>query len=681
MPAKTKARRPQIDAPLEPQMLDLLAAAVELDAAAPEGDPQKLRRFTMTAYTGGAMQLAGWRYPVVVDLAGIDVGKQRRPILLDHTRDVDFVMGQTDSLAVMNNQLIVAGQIMGESPKAQQVIGLHDRGFAWQASIGARADQVEFVPEGKTSQANGREFAGPVNIARRAALGEISFVVLGADDNTSAQIAATSSNVAAQPMQEKREMEFQAWLADQGFEHDALSEKQLTSLRSLQAAGQERGGTEAATAVADLRAELAAEAKRVAAVRSICAGKHGEIESQAIADGWDVSRTELEVLRAERPKAPAMHSRKDHLDKNVLLATACLAGGVSGDRLLADCGEPAVEAAQRYRGIGIQDFFRLIARAEGRELPLCTGKGTEFIEAAFSTLSLPGILSNVANKMLLEGYQFVEDTWRRVAKVATVGNFKEHTRYRLTNDLKYEKVGKDGELKHGELGEQTFKQKIDTYGKMFSLSRQDIIDDDLEAFAELPKAFGMGAAEALAEVFWTLVLSNPDNFFSAGNKNYLAGADTELGYEGLKVAYQMFLEQTKPNGRPLGLEPAILLVPPALRVTGDQLMTSVKLNETTAQNKPKPIDNTFAGKFRVEHSAYLSNATVHANASNKAWYLLADPGRLAAFEVAFLNGIDRPTIEQSDVEFNKLGVQFRGYHDFGVREQDPRGALKLKGEA
>ncbi|MFN3685165.1 MAG: hypothetical protein ACK41F_14715 [Fimbriimonadaceae bacterium] len=153
--------------PPENRALNLLAASVELEAAPAEGDAQKLRHFTMTAYTGGAMQLAGWRYPVVVDLQGLQVGRQRRPILLDHTRDVDFVMGQTDSIAVMNNQLVVAGQVMGDSPKARQVIALNDRGFAWQASIGARADQVEFVPDGKTSQANGREFTGPVNIVRR----------------------------------------------------------------------------------------------------------------------------------------------------------------------------------------------------------------------------------------------------------------------------------------------------------------------------------------------------------------------------------------------------------------------------------------------------------------------------------------------------------------------------------
>jgi len=184
---RASAKRPSPDG-----RLNLLAEAVTLEAASGEGDAQKLRRFTMTAYTGAAMQLAGWRYPVVVDLAGLDAGRQRRPILLDHTRDVDFVMGQTDSVAVMNNQLIVAGQVMGDSPKARQVIALNDRGFAWQASIGARAEQVEFVPEGKTAEANGREFAGPVNVAWRATLGEISFVVLGADFFAGKSFSATS---------------------------------------------------------------------------------------------------------------------------------------------------------------------------------------------------------------------------------------------------------------------------------------------------------------------------------------------------------------------------------------------------------------------------------------------------------------------------------------------------------
>ena len=76
----------------------------------------------------------------------------------------------------------------------------------------------------------------------------------------------------------------------------------------------------------------------------------------------------------------------------------------------------------------------------------------------------------------------------------------------------------------------------------------------------------------------------------------------------------------------------------------------------------------------------ISNASF-PGASSKAWYLMADPNRLPAIEVAFLNGVDRPTVEKTDADFNTLGIQFRGYIDFGVREQDWRGALKAKGEA
>ncbi len=52
---------------------------------------------------------------------------------------------------------------------------------------------------------------------------------------------------------------------------------------------------------------------------------------------------------------------------------------------------------------------------------------------------------------------------------------------------------------------------------------------------------------------------------------------------------------------------------------------------------------------------------------------LTDPNRLPAVEIAFLNGVDRPTVEKTDADFNTLGVQFRGFIDFGVREQDQSG--------
>jgi hypothetical protein len=158
------------------------------------------------------------------------------------------------------------------------------------------------------------------------------------------------------------------------------------------------------------------------------------------------------------------------------------------------------------------------------------------------------------------------------------------------------------------------------------------------------------------------------------------GADSALTVDGLTDAEVTFGKQTKPNGKPLGMPARKLLVPTALKVPAEMLMKSVQLNETTTANKAKPTTNPHVGKFDVVSSVYLSNASF-TGASSKAWYLLADPNRLPAIEVAFLNGVDRPTVEKTDADFNTLGIQFRGYIDFGVREQDYRGALRMKGEA
>ena len=45
-------------------------------------------------------------------------------------------------------------------------------------------------------------------------------------------------------------------------------------------------------------------------------------------------------------------------------------------------------------------------------------------------------------------------------------------------------------------------------------------------------------------------------------------------------------------------------------------------------------------------------------------------------EVCFLNGQQSPTVESAEADFNVLGVQFRGYHDWGCAKKEYRGAVK-----
>lgn len=666
--------------------LKLIASSVEMEAAATDAEPKPLRRFTMTAYTGTAMQLAGWRYPVVIDLEGLQIGRQRRPILLDHVHDVEFVLGQTDSIAVMNHQLIVAGHIMADSPRARLVVDLNDKGFAWQASIGARADQVEFVPEGKTAIVNGQEFAGPVNIARRATLGEVSFVVLGADENTSAQIAASHAK-------ESQEMEFAQWAESKGFEIAELSERQVESLRMLYEQQSDVNPHEdALDAARRIRAAAAAELKRIEAIRKLCNNRFPDLEAKAIEEGWDEAQTELELLRASRPTGPFIHTTSKAQSAEAIEAALCLSAHMPEDKVERWYGADVLEAAQSrdLRGMGLHELVYAVIKAAGKfarpgqmnnETIRTAFEADRALRAAasgFSTISLSGILSNVANKALLEAYSAVDSVATRICAQTDVNDFKQVTRYRMTGLGTFEKVGPDGELKHAQLTEESYTNQIDTYGKIISLTRQMIINDDLGAFLQIPRILGRQSALAVETAVFTLLLSNPNNFFSTANGNYFSGANSALQISSLTTAEQMFADQTDAAGHPVLISPAILLVPTTLKVTAQQLMTETRVNETTTTDRPRPANNPHAGKWVPLASPYL-NASSIAGSSPTAWYLFANPADVAAMEIAYLRGQRTPTIESGEADFDTLGMKWRGYFDFGVAMQDHRAAVKSAG--
>jgi phage major head subunit gpT-like protein len=278
----------------------------------------------------------------------------------------------------------------------------------------------------------------------------------------------------------------------------------------------------------------------------------------------------------------------------------------------------------------------------------------------------------------LDGFFAVERTWRNICAVRNVSDFKTVTSYRLIGTDQYEQVAPGGELKHGTLGNETYSNKADTYGLMLSLDRRDIINDDLGAITTVPRKLGRGSGLKINDIFWSTFLNNAA-FFAAGNKNYLSGADTALGIDGLTKAEVSFMDLTDADGKPIGIMPAILLVPTALSAMSTQLQKSLEIRDTTASTK-YPIANPHQGKFRTEVSRYLSNNR-YTGYSAKAWYLLADPNDLPVIEVAFLNGQESPTIESAEADFSVLGIQLRGYHDFGVAQQDSRGGVKSKGEA
>ena len=88
---------------------------------------------------------------------------------------------------------MAAGVVSRDTAAAKEIVVSARNGFPWQASIGAGVEEFEFVKENQKVLVNGREFVGPVNVVRKATLGEISFVDLGADGQTSASVAAAAT--------------------------------------------------------------------------------------------------------------------------------------------------------------------------------------------------------------------------------------------------------------------------------------------------------------------------------------------------------------------------------------------------------------------------------------------------------------------------------------------------------
>ena len=706
----------------EPVGIDWIEAA--------EGDTPKPKRFSMTAYNGGPMQVSAYGPPVVIDLAGI-TAKAPTPILRDH--DQGRVIGHADQVDVGTSTLKLSGIVSGAGPDATEVVAAAGNGFPWQASVGARPDKLEFVGEGVNTKVNGKTFTGPLYVARKSTLGEVSFVALGADRKTRAKVAAS----AARDFRTKEnDMEFEQWIEALGLDMAELRDDQTAKLRAkydaeLKAAekaakieGQGGGGGKPPAVQAptfDLQAiglcyakhEAGIETKAIEYTGRIEAGKLSEIrakalkaaldnKAKAITEQWAEPRLdaeyikaqalyEVELMRAERPKAPAIHASTRDVSAPVIEAAFARSCGLEAERIERHYRPEAIEAADRqFRNFGLQELLLLAAGVNGYVGRQRIGNDNlrEVMRYAFpvqatgwSEIDVSGILSNTANKILLAGFEAAPQTWREVAATRSVSDFKSVTAYRLTSDLEYEEVGPTGEIKHGSLGEESYSMQAKTYAKMLTLTRVDIINDDLNAFDDIRRRLGIGSVLKMQKVFWTGYLSD-SSFYTTARENLQEGTsapDTQFGDDGMANALKIFRQLKDADGNLLGLTPDRVIVPPELEATAQKYYVATELRNTTASTK-YPTANIYQGRFRPVVVPELSDSG-YTGYSATAWYLLANPAMLATAVMCFLNGQQSPTVESADADFNQLGIQMRGYHDFGFAFAEWRAGVKNTGVA
>jgi len=363
----------------------------------------------------------------------------------------------------------------------------------------------------------------------------------------------------------------------------------------------------------------------------------------------------------------------------VLHAALARSAGLNVDKQFPD--QVLSTADKLYGGsIGIKGFLIEAAAAAGHFCNLARFRGLDahraVLEAAFSTADVATILSNVQGKSLLEGWKTGEMAWEEIAKVGTATDFKQMEILRLTSAGTMEEVGQNGELSVGNLSEDSYNNKLKTYGEIIAITRQMQYNDDLQALSDIPRMLGRKFILTLNKVFWTKFLAKKATLFPSdgSHNNYLSGAGSALSIAALTAAVAKFGKQTDSEGNPLGLDPAKLLCPPEIITTADEIYASLTVNTGGGSSKDREgSKNTHAGKYKPVKSAYLSNAA-YSGYSTMAWYLCTDPADIAIMHVAFLNGQRNPTVETADADFGTLGIQTRAYGDFGCAEHEYRAA-------
>jgi hypothetical protein len=657
-----------IDPQAPPRSVELVAAATfaPLEAAATEGAPAPLPRFEMVAYTGAPMRLKGWRHPTIVDLDGVTIPTQNRPIRFEH--DARAGVGHTDTLTIREGHLHATGVISRDTPEAREVVTAARNGFHWQASIGADVSDFELVRAGHTVAVNGRDWKGPIYVVRRATIGEISFVDIGADGATTASIAA------------RADTEHEPDQADL----PAPADEPKTS-----------GAVLAQRRALEHRAELRARLTRDAlAIRGARADDIQALAEEADAHDWTPDQYELRLRRTERPSPPPMQGRTARPTARVLECAFCETAGLTPAQLERHFDPLTIEAAgtPEFKGTGITELVYATIGAAGRyarpgrinndiiRLALDANNAIQASGIGFSTISLTGILTPALNKIMLASYTAEPMTALLITSSSNAQDFRPSSLYRLTGSGPFLKVPQDGELKHLQLVEESYSQQVETYGRIVALTRQMLVNDDLDALTQIPRIMGRSSALTIQNAVYELLLSNPGTpaLFSVAHNNLLTGTTSALSIESLGLAETLFLKQVDAAGQPIMLTPRYLLVPPELKAKAEQLMKSLDLNETTTAGKPAPAGNPFAGRYEVIVSPWLSNSAI-TGSSATAWYLLADPILGGVLNIAYLRGNRSPLIETGATDFDTLGIRWRGYFDFGVGVLDYRAGVKAAG--
>tara|TARA_Y100001954_G_scaffold119941_1_gene129130 strand:- start:716 stop:2881 length:2166 start_codon:yes stop_codon:yes gene_type:complete len=665
-----------------------LSGDVELVALA-ESEDDGPRRFSILAHTGKVIDLGYWG-KFIIDLSGIVMSKAKIPALLEHRRNQ--IVGSIDKSNTDDSGFFVFGAFSKVTRHGRETLALADEGFPWQASIGVRALKILQIKEGESHQVNGLTVEGPIDVWLESSVFETSFCPFGADDDTA---AIAMSATAIQPQEESMDKRLRMFLERRGLSANATDQEAWAFLEELNVEDEELN--EAGLSKEDLQPPeqgttdvkldaVATTKKTVVELSGVDVLNLGVLGEQlglsqaevatSIKDVVTRESAELALYKAAERKNPAfgigsIEMGMDEADKFRLAAADGIAFRLG---LRADKPAPGYE---EFRALSMHEFAKLCLEREGVATKGLTKrqlaqKIIRLSASGVSTSDFAGVFMDASHKRLLKAYTETASTWRPWCNVVEASDFKDIHGIALSDAPDLDLVGENGEYKTGQLKDKQESYRIGKYGKILSLTLEMIVNDDLRAFAKLPRIMGAAAKRKESDIVYGLLTGNPmmadgKALFSADHRNLSGGV--ALSSDSLGKERAAMRKAKGMNGANIDVTPAFLLVPTILEDNAAVILRSSSLPE---DNKSAGVHNPNAGKLVPISDPRLDDA------SETAFYVVGDPNQVDTIEVAFLDGIEEPTIEEND-EFVRDAVSFKVRHIFGAGAVDYVGMRKNPG--
>lgn len=583
--------------------------------------------------------------------------------------ELDDVIGVVTDASIVGREGRASIRL-SERPELAGIVSDIQSGIIRHISAGYSVQRMEMVPP------ESRTDGGAVWLYRatRWTPMEISFVPVPAD---------AGSGTRSQPSQGGTPCEFITRAAAHQPQEETMPQAIDHGGTQNQAAATPEDQTRAAPAVqqpaavvapgADHAADLLA---RTAQISEMCA-RHGvaQLAPELIRSGADVNNANAAILEAlarndaaaggHRNAAPRIETVRDQMQVRLAGIEQAIMHRISPAQALDDNG-------RQFRGMSLLEIGRDFLEAHS-----VNTRGMSRMELAGNMLSyrssgmmgtsdFSSLFANVASKRLRMAYEENPGTYRTWARRApNASDFKSMNVVQLSGAPDLLQVNEAGEFKYGSLSDAGISYAVATYGRIVSMTRQAIVNDDLRAFDRLVTAFGFAASRIENRLAYAQLVGA-----TYDSTNSQSGAGSALSETSLGTARTMMRKIKGAQNEELNLTPAYLIVPAALEQTAYKLTSS---NYVPAQQSAVNEFRT-GGRTAVEPVVEpVLDAT-----SATAWFSVASSAAVDTVEFCYLDGAEGPMVE-TKAGFEVDGVEMKCRLDFAAKAIDNKGLHKSAG--